>query len=401
MSDTETERHDTSAPEATKRGRFPESLVLILALVLLAQLATLVLPAGSYERDDGRVIPGTYALVDGAEAEDESSVARKLLWVAPTVLTSVPRGLEKGADVIFFVFLIGGVIAIIRRTGAIDALLAAAIARLGGRPTLLVAGMTLLLAVGSSTVGMAEEYMPFVPILVTMAIAMRMDAIVAMGIIYIGAGIGYGCAALNPFTVMIGQDIAGLQPGSGAWLRWLLLGVCTAIGVHHILRYATRIQKDPSLSLVREIDYSGGFEMPQDTKLTFGRGAVLLASLAAISIFVWGAKVHEWYLTELAALFLALGLVAAIFGRLSPNETSRTFCRGAAEMTTTALLIGFARTIELVLTDAQVIDTVIHSIAQPLQAAGSEIAVLGMLGCLLYTSPSPRDQRGSRMPSSA
>ena len=372
---------EAASPEPRPGRRFPESLVLILGLVLLAQLATLVLPAGTFERDGKYVIPGTYSLVEesgtaaqGDAAAEESgffdTTAGKVLWSVPAVLLSVPKGLEEGADIIFFVFLIGGVIAVIRRTGAIAALLAAALARLGGTPPLLVAGMTLVLAVGSATIGMAEEYMPFVPILVTMAIAMRMDAIVAMGIIYIGAGVGYGCAALNPFTVMIGQDIAGLEPASGWTLRCLLLVLCTAVGVHHILRYAARVRADHAQSLVADIDYSRGFEMPEDTRLTAGRAAVLVPAVAAMRVFVWGAAVHEWYLKELAALFLALGIVAAVFGRLSANETSRTFCAGAAEMTTTALLIGFARTIELVLTDAQGIDTVIHGIAQPLLGGG-------------------------------
>ena len=69
-----------------------------------------------------------------------------------------------------------------------------ALGRLGGRPLLLVGGMTTLFAIGSSTIGMAEEYMPFIPILVTLSLALKMDAMVALGIVYIGAGVGYGGA---------------------------------------------------------------------------------------------------------------------------------------------------------------------------------------------------------------
>jgi uncharacterized ion transporter superfamily protein YfcC len=292
---------------------------------------------------------------------------------------AIPRGLAAGADIIFFVFLVGGVIGVIRRTGAIDALLGTAIANLGGRPILLVAGMTALFAVGSSTIGMAEEYMPFIPILVTMCLALGMDAIVAMGIVYIGAGVGYGCAALNPFTVMIGQNIAGLPPTSGQGLRWALLAVCLVVGVHHIMRYARKIKADASKSLVKDIDYSDGFEMPEDTRFTLGRILVLVSCVSALAVFVWGTKVHEWYLVELAALFMAVGILSAVLAKLGANETARVFCKGAAEMTTTALLIGFARTIEVVLTDGQVIDTVIYGIAQPLEQVGASGAAVGML----------------------
>jgi uncharacterized ion transporter superfamily protein YfcC len=363
--------------------RVPDSLVLIFAMIVLAQIATIVLPAGEFERDGRAVVPGTYHRIDDATADAEAgwlaTPAGQVLWVLPATLLAIPRGLEAAAEIIFFVFLIGGVIGVIRKTGAIDALLGSAIDRLGTRPVLLVAVMTTLFALGSSLIGMAEEYMPFVPILVTMCLALRMDAVVALGIIYVGAGVGYGAAALNPFTVLIAQDIAGLTPASGQWLRWLLLAVCLAVGVHHIMRYARRVQADPAASLVHDVDYAAGFEAPADTRFTRGRVAVLAAFLAAIGLFVWGTKALDWYLIELSALFLAVGLLAALFARLSANTAARAFTGGAAEMTTTALLIGFARTIEVVLTDGQVIDTVIHAVAQPLEQVGSSGAAIGML----------------------
>ena len=201
-------------------SRFPDALVLICGLILLAQLATYVLPAGEFEREGRQVVRGTYHAVAAAPLP------------IFTFLTAVPAGLADAADIIFFILIVGGVFGVLRATGAIDALIGLAIHRLGGRPVLLVGGMVTLFAVGSSTVGMAEEYMPFVPLLVTMCLALRMDAVVALGIIYIGAGVGYGCAALNPFTVLIGQSIAGLELTSGQGVRWLLLAVCLVIGVH-------------------------------------------------------------------------------------------------------------------------------------------------------------------------
>ncbi len=365
--------------EPVQKSRFPDSLVLILAMILLAQVATLVLPAGEFQRDGDLVIPGTYERVEAPALAAGASLGERLLRLVPDSLMAIPRGLEDGAHVIFFVFLIGGVIGVIRRTGAIDALLASVIGGLGSRPILLVAGMTTLFAIGSSTIGMAEEYMPFIPVLVTMCLALRMDAVVAMGLVYVGAGIGYGCAALNPFTVLIAQDIAGVESTSGQGFRWALLGVCLLVGVHHVLRYAKRVQRDPSTSLVGDVDYSDGFEMPEDTAFTPGRVAVLVLFAAVIGLFVWGTDQHGWYLDELSALFLGLGIVSALLCRLSANTAAREFCSGAADMTTTALLIGFASTIKVVLSEGKVIDTVIHGIAQPLAEIGSGGAAIGML----------------------
>lgn len=377
------------------QSRFPHSLVLIFAMIALAQVATYLLPAGEFQRAadpvSGRmmVTPGTYAAVDAAA----------LPW--HSFLTLIPKGLEKGADIIFFVFIVGGVIGVVRATGAIDALIGAAIEKLGDRPLLLVAGMTSLLAVGASTIGMTEEYMPFVPVLVTMCIALRMDAVVAVGIVYSAAAIGYGCAALNPFTVLIAQRIANVPLASNQGLRWALLVVCLSIAIHHVMRYVARIQSDPSRSLVAGVDYSRGFEMPADQRFTPARLAIIAVFAGAIALFVWGIEAHEWYLTELSAVFFGIALVSAVIGRLAPNKVASEFCSGAAEMTTTALLIGFARTIEQVLNEGRVIDTVIHGLAQPLQEASPELASLGMLAVQSVTNffiPSGSGQAYVTMP---
>ena len=305
-------------PPARRSRRFPDSLVLVFGLVVVAQLATYVLPAGEFERDGQQVIAGTYQRV---ETEPLPPFA---------FLASIPAGLSAAQDIIFFVFIVGGVIAVIRATGAVDALIGTAIQHLGSRPVTLIGGMVLLFALGSSTIGMAEEYLPFVPIFVSMCLALRMDAVVAVGIIYVGAGVGYGCAALNPFTVLIAQDIAGVALTSGQGFRWLLLLVCTVVGVHHLLTYVRRIARAPESSFVGDVDYASGFQMPEDVRLTRSRIVVLSVFGAAVGLFVYGVAAREWYLTELTAILLGVALVAALVGRLGPNTVATVFCRGAA-----------------------------------------------------------------------
>jgi len=361
-----------------KLSRFPDSLVLLFALILLAQILSYVLPAGAYQlqsvgqpgHERQQVVPGTYEPLPAEETTPLPPL---------TFLTAISKGMYDAADIIFFVFIVGGAIGIIRATGATDALIGAAVKRLGGSPVLLVGGMVALFAAGSSTIGMAEEYMPFIPLLVTMCLALGLDAIVAMGIVYIGAGIGYGCAALNPFTVIIAQNIAGLEPTSGWWFRCLLIVPCLAVGIHHILRYAGRIRVDPGRSLVHDVDYSKGFEMPSDVRFTARRALVLLAFGAAVVLFVYGIDRWGWFLAELSAVFIGLGLLSALIAGLSPNRVAREFARGAGELTTAALLIGFARTIQVVMNEAMITDTIIHGIAGVLETLPAAISAIGML----------------------
>ena len=139
------------------------------------------------------------------------------------------------------------------------------------------------------------------------------------------------------------------------------------------------MQTDASRSLVAEIDYSSGFEAPTDVRLTGRRIGVLLLFLGAIALIVYGVGMEHWDFDYLMAVFLGLGILASVVGGLSPNTAASKFCEGAAEMTTTALLIGVARTIEVVLGEGMVIHTIINSIAEAIRDAGPYVASLGML----------------------
>jgi len=361
----------------SKRSWSIDSLVLIFSFIVVAQLLSYAIPHGSFERvpvpdEPGRsvVVDGTYATLAG----DESIVLPP--W---HFLLAITEGLESAQGIIFLIFLVGGVIAVLRQTGAIDAALHGAVERLGKTPWLLIGGCLLLFSIGSFTIGMGEEYVPLVPIIVTMSLAMRMDAIVAMGMVWIPYGIGWGCAGINPFGVLIAQNIANVPLTSGWGFRLSIMLVFLAVAFHHIYRYAIRVQKDPSTSLVAHIDYSVGFQVPADMAMTGRRLAVLAVFVLGLCGFVFGVSEYHWYIAELNAIFLAIGIAAALIARMPAAETSRIFIEGAATMTPAALLVGFARTIEVVLTDGQIIDTIVHSIAGLLEGLPAEASALGML----------------------
>lgn len=356
-----------------ERFRVPHTLVLLLLMMVAALVATWVLPQGSFAtttNEHGREVveAGTFEI-----HEDR-------VWLSPlSLLTAIPRALADARDIIFFVFLIGGALAIVRATGAIDAMLGRILELFGHRSHWLIIGGMLVFAVASGTFGMAEEYIPFIAILIALCAAMRMDAVTAVGIMVCGYGIGYGVAPLNPFTVMVAQDVAGLAPGSGWQLRVAIFVPFLLIGIHHVMRYAQRVQADPSASLVADqpaAQHEPGRDYPD---MTWRHRLVLLTMLGTLALLVVGVTLWGWYLVELSALFFGMGVVAALIGRMAPSESARVFCDGAAGMTTTALLIGFARGIALLLEDGQVLHTVVHGLAAPLTAVGAEISAVGML----------------------
>ncbi|NNC78396.1 MAG: YfcC family protein [Woeseiaceae bacterium] len=382
-----------------KRAWSIDSLVLIVAFIVIAQLLTYVIPQGEFERvpypenpSRSMVVAGTYA----PATSDETTVLPP--W---HFLLAVSDGFADAQQIIFLVFIVGGVIAILRKSGAIDAGLHRAVAKIGSKPWIMITGCLLLFSIASYTIGMGEEYVPLVPIIVSMCLAMRMDAIVAMAIVWVPYGIGWACAGTNPFGVLIAQDLAGVALTSGWGVRFAMMAVFLALAFHHIYRYARQVQQDPSASLVRDVDYSTGFEAPSDVEMTGRRIAILFVFAAGLIVFVSGVAIYGWYIAELNAIFLAIGLMAAVICGESAGNVSRTFISGAADMTAAALLIGFARTIETVLSDGQIIDTMIYGIASVLEGTGPEVSALGMLGVQTVTNffiPSGSGQAFVTMP---
>lgn len=351
----------------------PHTLVLLFGMMVLALVATWLLPQGQFETvltDTGRavVVPGTYAVIDGA---------RTLMpW---ELLTVVPRALADAQDIIFFVLIVGGAISVLRATGTIDAILGAVLRRVGHSPGLLIATGMAVFAAGSATLGVAEEYIPLTMVLIALCVAMRMDTVTAIGIMVCGYGIGYGVAALNPFTVLVAQRVAELPPASGLGFRLAIFLPFLAIGIHHVWSYANRVRADPAASLVHDIPAAQHAPAETHPGMTGRHALVVGMTVVALGAMVYGITFPKWYILELGAIFLGLALFAGLVGGLGADGTARRFAEGAAELAGTALLIGFARSIALILEDGQVLHTIVHGLAAPLQAMGAEFAAIGML----------------------
>ncbi len=379
-----------------RRFQVPHTLVLLFGMVVAALLLTYLLPAGSFERVENAA--GRLQVVAGSfESTPDTERLSPL-----AVLTAIPKGFSAAHEIIFFVFIIGGAFGVLRATGAIDAALGRLLDRLGHRPLWLITGGIVVFAVGSSTIGMAEEYLPFVPILVALALALGYDAVTAVGIMAVGYGIGYGTAMINPFTLLIAQDVAGLQPASGLWLRVVLLLVFLPVGVHHVWSYASGIEDRESSIEGGDTGTAAGAadraipgedhpdteshgheharegEEEASPEMTGTHRWVLGVVVVFLAVLIYGLARWHWYLVEMGALFVGLTIVLAAIARLSPDATAVQFGKGAAELTTTALMIGVARAIQVVLDEGGVVDTIVHGISVPLQELPGAFSAIGM-----------------------
>jgi len=366
----------------TKRKfKVPHTLVILFSMVVLAQILTYIVPAGSFDRvetESGRmqVVPGSFHLTPDVPA------------VSPFAsLTAIPKGFSGAHEIIFFVFIIGGLFAVLRATGSLEAGMASLLRRWGDKPFWLIAGGMTLFAFGSATVGFGEEYFPLVPVLVSMCLALGYDRVTAIGIIMVGYGAGYGPAFINPFTTLIAQDIAGLEPASGMWFRLICFAIFVSIGIHHVWSYAKKVKLDPAASLVADIEVPVGAAIPsgQDAAdlvdlapMTGVQKQIMTAVGAAMVILIYGMIVWKWGLFEMQGLFAGLVLVIAILARMSPDKTATEFSIGAGSLTSVAILIGVARAIQVVLDEGGVVDTMVYGISVPIQELPSAVSAVGM-----------------------
>lgn len=353
--------------------KIPHTLVLMMYMMIAALVLTWIIPAGEFERtvnDIGQnvVAPGTYSVL-----------AEQPLLSPLTLFTVIPQALGDAQGVIFFVLLIGGVMGILRATGMLDAVIGLLLAKFADKTGWLILGGMLTFGIFSALIGVAEEYLIFVAMLVALCRALKLDGITAMGILIVGYGIGYGLSLFNPFTLLIAQSIAEVPPASGLWYRLLLWPVLFAIGFHHVYRYAKKVAADPSASLLADITPKTTHETTEYPALNGRHKIILLGFVGVLGLLVWGIKVHGWYLVELSALFLGFGLFAAIVSKMGASVAANKFIEGAAELTATALLIGFARSIAMIMEQGQVLDTVIYYLAMPVEAFGAHFGAVSML----------------------
>jgi len=400
---------------ALSRLKAPDTVLVVFSIVVLAALATWVVPPGAFEKQvvlvEGAgerevVVPGTFRTLE----RPEMGVAARVAATVGTILAAPLRGIADpdAIPIIAFVLLVGGAFAVLQATGAVDAALRRLVA-LSERSAAFRVGLIplfmALFSLGGATFGMAEETIPFVLIFVPLALALGYDSITGVAIPFVGSQAGFAAAFLNPFTVGVAQGIAGVPLFSGIGFRIGLWVVVTAVAIAAVMWHAHRVRRDPRRSPTFALDEglraSGLRADEAAAPLTGRQQAVLALFFLGIALLVWGVLAQGWYITEIAALFVGMGIAMGAAGGLGANGTSRAFQEGAKDLVVTALVIGLARSILVVLRDAQVLDTILFSLSSLVGDAGPVAASYAMFGAqtvLNFFVPSGSGQAALTMP---
>jgi uncharacterized ion transporter superfamily protein YfcC len=347
------------------------AFALLFGVVILAMILTWILPAGEYSRVevDGR----TMVEADSFKWTESSPVNPF------DMVKAIHKGMVEASGIIFFVLIIGGFFGVFSATGTIDVLIATMARKLAKREKLLIPIMMLFFAAGGSLMGMAEEGLAYIPLLIPLAIALGFDTITGMAIVLLGAAAGFTTAVMNPFTVGIAQGIAELPLFSGIGLRLILFVVVYLVSVIFVYRYAMKVKRNPELGFYGNYDKSAADQLLKSkVNLTTKHKLILGAFLSTYVVLAYGVIKYEWYLSEIAALFIILTILIGVIGKLSIDDLVKNFMSGSAALITGALIIGVSRATLVVLNQGHIVDPMLHGVSEAISHVPGTISVIGM-----------------------
>ncbi len=368
----------TGHPQDKKKREFPNlnAYVILFTLILLATVLTWIIPSGEYVRVEDPVSGRTIIDPESYHVVEDKSVNIFQMFQA------IPRGIRESAGIIAFIFLISGAVEIVKGTGAIDAGIYKLVDKMKGKDTPLLVVIIFLFSLMGAAFGFAEETIPFIPLGVSLAVSLGYDRIVGFDIVRTAAFIGFSGAFMNPFSIGVAQEIAQLELLSGMGYRVVIYICFLAVGIFYILRYAKKVKNNPEVSHlyghVSELDASLKLSEEDKVEFTGRHGLVLLGFLAILVALVYGVNQFGWYTTELSALFLGGGIFCGFLGGMNPNQVASHLTNGMRGVTFGALIVGFARAIVIILGDAVIMDTIIHSIVSLISQSSAMLSAVLM-----------------------
>lgn len=370
-----------------KKLVIPHTFTIIFLLIVFMAILTWIVPSGEFQREeiDNRmvVIPGTYQSVKKSPQGIES------IFKAPI------DGFVDAAEIVGFVLLVGGSFGIVNKTGAIEAGINEVVKKLKGKEVIIIPISMFLFGLGGTTFGMAEETLPFYMIFVPLMLSIGYDSLTAVATVFIGSVTGTIASTINPFSVGIAQALAQITPGSGIGFRSIIFIVLMSISTIFVMIYANKIKQNPESSIVYEFDLKTKEHLHMEDSnikdFTVREIGVLSIFVIGMGIMILGVLNLGWYISEIAMIFVAIGILSGIIGGINQEDISKSFIEGSKDLVSAALVIALARGIVIVAQNGFIIDTLLNSAASFLQSLPKVVFVnltLILEGLLAFLIPS-------------
>ena len=410
--------------EATKKKtfNFPSAFTILFVILIIAVGLTWVIPSGSYSKltynstdhafvvksygQEDKTYPATEATLNDLNIKIKLSnftegVIKKPIAIPGTYqrieqhykgIMDIPKSMVEGTieavDVMVFIFVLGGMIGVINRTGAFNSGLMSLANRTKGNEFLIVFSVSVLMVLGGTTCGIEEEAVAFYPILVPIFLALGYDAIVCVGAIFLASSMGTAFSTINPFSVVIASNAAGIPFTEGIGFRAIGLVLGATCVIAYLYWYCKKVKADPSFSYTYEDReefrqrYMKNFDPNIVPEFTVRRKLVLLLFCIAFPIMIWGVMAGGWWFPQMAASFLTITII--IISGLSEKAIVESFTEGASELVGVSLIIGLARGVNLVLEQGMISDTILDYMSNLVSGMPGSVFILGQLVVFIF-----------------
>ncbi|MEW5984187.1 MAG: hypothetical protein AB1806_17685 [Acidobacteriota bacterium] len=337
-------------------------LVIVFFLCVLASLLTFVIPGGAFDRRTLDIMGHARSIVVPGSFHAVPSVPQgfRELW------TVFMRGALEGADRSFVIMLSAGAMTAVIATGAIDAGIHALVRRTGRFGIAFIPIIAFALGTCGATFGMYEEAIPFILVITPLMLTMGFDAMSAVFVMYWSIAVGFACGITNPYTVAIGQALASVPLYSGTGFRVVCFLVFMVITSAVVMRYASRIRRDPGLSLsaaedvANRVRFRASPETSAAAPLTRRRIFALLLLLASFVTLMLGLLRHNWGFTEIGAFYFWVGIVVPVAGGLRVTEMIEKNIEGMRSVIIAVIMMSAAQILYFILHDARILDTILQ-----------------------------------------
>jgi uncharacterized ion transporter superfamily protein YfcC len=368
----------------------------LMIVVIIAAIATWCVPAGRYNTltyNDNKFVlnydtnqtdlPFSKKTLDSLRIKIEpekfaSGAIRKPVAIPGTfhnlkknsqglidILQAPILGIIDSIDIILFILIIGGFMNVFNETGAMVKGLTSLSHSMKGKEAWLIIIVTFLFSFAGSSYGMAEEALVFYPVMIPLFLSAGYDLLVPLAVIFAGTQLGTLSSFTNPFSTIIASNAAGVNWSDGLTERILMFITSTAITIWYLVRYAQKVKKNPSASIVYRVDgpVTSSFEKinsdVENTALSPKTQLLLFLFLATFLTMIAGVVWFGWWLTEMSSLFLASAIIIALVEKLNEKKFLDQFIKGAESLLGVAFIVGVARGVTIILNNGHISDSIL------------------------------------------
>lgn len=358
------------------------AVAIVLILVIGAYVLTFTLPKGEYQRnDDGSIIQGTF---------EENPELEGIKWwqflLSPVMILSPSApGFEVVYAIIALLLVIGAVFTALERSGILIYMINAVAHRFREKKYYVIFILSFAFMFLGSAVGMFEELIPLVPIVVILCYAMGWDALVGLGISILAGALGFAAGVVNPFSIGVAHKLGGMVMFSGISLRIIAFVALYAILILFVYPYAKKIDKNPKSSIVykedaeRKLNFDFTSEFRYDSSksralIWFACWMIFIVVCAIVSIFWHALADYIMYIT--VAVYVISGIGASVICGVKGKKLFGSLLKGMLTLLPAVIMILIAGGVRYIISEGDVMDTILYKFVSLIQNQPPFAAVL-------------------------